>query len=148
MPRRGRDKVVMVRGAEKAMEAFTEEISKELGLYDKIQSQGFNGLTTFEAGLLGGTITRFIQAMGEQLIMTRYDEGHDQLIPDELKPNANLMRNQTNAGNRVVDGVIQDTKTEERLEALKDTSQVNTFTRNEVIKPDSSRATDLHQGLQ
>ena len=110
MPRRGREKITLVRGSEKAMEAFSMEIAKELGLYDKISNQGFNGLTTFEAGQLGGTSTRIIQAMGEQLIMQRYNAGEDKLIPDELQPNRGLMRDMTNNGNVVQDGRILDTK--------------------------------------
>ena len=113
MPRRGREKITLVRGSEKAMEAFSMEIAKELGLYEKISNEGFNGLTTFEAGQLGGTSTRIIQAMGEQLIMERYNKGEDKLIPDELQPNRGLMRDMTNNGNVVKEGRIMDTKHKE-----------------------------------
>lgn len=108
MPRRGKLKINMVKGSEKAMEAFTAEVAEELGFGDKMKEHGYKGLTTFEAGTLGGTMTRKIQAMGEQMIMKRYEAGEQKLIPPELAPDPKLMRNMTNNGNSVIDGKIQD----------------------------------------
>ena len=38
-------------------EAAKEEIAKELGLWDKVQAQGWAGLTAEESGRLGGVLS-------------------------------------------------------------------------------------------
>jgi hypothetical protein len=100
MPRRGGRHQVLVKGAEKAMEQFKLEIAADLGLAHLIDDSGsYKQMTTLQVGQIGGEMVRRIQAAGEFAIMQRYQEGNQQLMPEEVMPNRNLTRNVSNNGN-------------------------------------------------
>lgn len=103
MPRRGGRHFVLVKGAENAMEAFKMEIAKDLGLDDKIDSDGsFKNLTTVEVGQIGGEMVRRVQAAGEFAIKQRYENKEQRLMPDEILPDKQEVRTVTNIGNPTV----------------------------------------------
>lgn len=100
MPRRGGRHTVLVKGAESAMEAFKLEIAQDLGLADKIGADGsYKQMTTLEVGQIGGEMVRRIQAAGEFAIKQRYEEGQERLMPDEVLPRKDGVREVTNNGN-------------------------------------------------
>lgn len=100
MPRRGGRHYVLVKGAERAMEAFKMEIAQDLGLADKIERDGsFKNLTTVEVGQIGGEMVRRIQAAGQHAIKQRYDNNESRLMPSEVLPDPNALREVTNNGN-------------------------------------------------
>ena len=104
MPRRGGRHQVLVKGAEAAMTAFKMEIAEDLGLLDKIDTDGsFKQMSTVEVGQIGGEMVRRIQAAGEYAIKQRYDQGMDRLMPEEVLPNPKAIRTVTNNGNPSVD---------------------------------------------
>jgi hypothetical protein len=100
MPRRGGRHYVLVKGAEDAMNAFKYEIAKDLGLDDKIDADGtYKGMTTVEVGQIGGEMVRRIQAAGEWAIQQRFKDGERRLMPEEVLPDPNRVREITNNGN-------------------------------------------------
>lgn len=96
MPRHGGRHYVLVKGAEKAMDAFKMEIAEDLGLADKIKDGTFKKLTTEEVGKIGGEIVRRMQAAGEYAIKQRYDAGESRLMPNLPVPGS--MRDVSNTG--------------------------------------------------
>lgn len=103
MPRRGGRHQVLVKGAEKAMEAFKLEIARDLGLAHKISEDGtYHNFTTVEVGQIGGEMVRRIQAAGEFAIMQRYANGEQRLMPPEVLPQPKSVRSVTNNGNPTV----------------------------------------------
>lgn len=103
MPRRGGRHQVLVKGAERAMEAFKLEIAADLGLAHKIDEDGtYHNFTTVEVGQIGGEMVRRIQAAGELAIMQRYVAGEKRLMPAEVLPNPRSVRSVTNNGNPTV----------------------------------------------
>lgn len=103
MPRRGGRHYVLVKGAEEAMEAFKREIAEDLGLADLIDEDGsYKNLTTVQVGQIGGEITRRIMAAGQWAIKERYEAGQERLLPKEVLPDENLIREVTNNGNPAV----------------------------------------------
>jgi len=103
MPRRGGRHFVLVKGAERAMEAFKLEIAQDLGLAHKIDMDGtYKGMTTEEVGQIGGEMVRRIQAAGEYAIMQRHQQGYNRLMPDEVLPPPGRTRSVTNNGNPTV----------------------------------------------
>lgn len=100
MPRRGGRHQVLVKGAERAMEAFKLEIAMDLGLAHKIDEDGtFHQFTTVEVGQIGGEMVRRIQAAGEFAVMQRYINGEQRLMPPEVLPPQRSVRSVTNNGN-------------------------------------------------
>lgn len=99
MPRRGGRHQVLVKGAERAMEAFKMEIARDLGLESKIDNNTFKGLTTEEVGFIGGEMVRRIQAAGEYAIMQRHSNGETRLMPPEALPSKSQVREMSNNGN-------------------------------------------------
>lgn len=66
MAKRSRETVVP--RAELALDEFKYEVANELGLLEKIKSQGWGEMTTREAGRVGGQmVRRLIQAAEESL---------------------------------------------------------------------------------
>lgn len=84
MPRRGGRHFVVLSGAERAMEAFKEEIAEDLGLGDKVRSSGWTGLTTQEVGSIGGEMVKRIMVAGEIAVLERFKAGQklSPTIPD------------------------------------------------------------------
>lgn len=100
MPRRGGRHVVLVKGAEHAMEAFKLEVATDLGLAHLIDEEGtYHNFTTIQVGQIGGEMVRRIQAAGELMIMTRYKNNEARLMPDEFLPQKKAVRAMTNNGN-------------------------------------------------
>lgn len=103
MPRRGGRHFVLVKGAEDAMSAFKYEIAKDLGLDHKIDTDGtYKDMTTVEVGQIGGEMVRRIQAAGEWAIKQRYEEGNGRLMPEDVLPDPNRVREVTNNGNPTI----------------------------------------------
>jgi hypothetical protein len=103
MPRRGGRHYVLVKGAEEAMEAFKREIAEDLGLAHLIDADGsFKNMTTVQVGQIGGEMVRRIQAAGEWAIMQRYKAGEERLMPPEVLPPKENVREVTNNGNLTV----------------------------------------------
>jgi|GEM_PF-2796533 len=103
MPRRGGRHYVLVKGAEQAMEAFKLEIAKDLGLDHLIDRDGtYKNMTTVQVGQIGGEMVRRVQAAGEFAIMQRFKEGQVRLMPDEVLPEPDAVRQVTNNGNPTV----------------------------------------------
>lgn len=126
MPRHGGRHVVLVQGAEQAMHAFKLEIAADLGLDAKIGTgmSAYKNLTTAEAGQLGGTMVRRIQAMGELMIKQRYEAGEKRLLPPELLPSGEYVRDVSNNGNTQWDPALNG-KGPEQSDLLKINSAVN-----------------------
>jgi hypothetical protein len=101
MPRRGGKHYVLVKGAEEALDKFKMEIAQDLGLDHKIHTDGsFKNFSTVEVGQIGGEMVRRIQAAGEHSIMQRYKAGESRLMPEELLPKKEDIREVTNNGNK------------------------------------------------
>lgn len=100
MPRRGGRHFVLVKGAEKAMEAFKLEVAVDLGLGHLIDEDGtYQRMTTLQVGQIGGEMVRRVQAAGEWAIKQRYDNNEPRLIPGDIMPAAKSIRNVSNNGN-------------------------------------------------
>lgn len=100
MPRRGGKHYTLVKGAEEALDAFKMEIVREMGLADKLNTdKGYRGLTTEEVGKIGGEMVRRIQAAGEWAIKKRYEAGERRLLPEDVLPANESIRNISNNGN-------------------------------------------------
>lgn len=103
MPRRGGRHYVLVKGAERAMEAFKLEIAQDLGLADLIDKDGsYKQMTTVQVGQIGGEMVRRMQAAGEFAIMQRFNAGEKRLMPAEVMPAKDEVREITNNGNLTV----------------------------------------------
>jgi hypothetical protein len=112
MPRRGGRHFVLVKGAEDAMQAFRMEIAEDLGLADKVDKDNtFKNFTTTEVGQIGGEMVRRIQAAGEHAILERYRKGEHRLMPPEVLPDPEAIREVTNNGNPSVDISTDITRT-------------------------------------
>ena len=85
MPRRGGRHFVVLSGAERAMEAFKEEIAEDLGLGDKVRSSGWTGLTTQEVGSIGSEMVKRIMVAGETAVLERFNNG--QRLSPEIADN-------------------------------------------------------------
>jgi len=98
MPRRGNRYFTLVKGAEKAMEAFKLEIARDLGYDVDLENNEdfYRKLTTEQVGQIGGEMVRRIQAAGEKAIMDRFKSGAERLMPDV--PGIQDIRNVTNTG--------------------------------------------------
>jgi hypothetical protein len=63
-----RSRETVVPQAESALDEFKYEVADELGLLEKIKSQGWGDMTTREVGRVGGQmVRRLIQAAEESL---------------------------------------------------------------------------------
>lgn len=103
MPRRGGRHYVLVHGAEEAMNAFKMEIAADLGLDHLIERNGsFKNMTTVQVGQIGGEMVRRITAAGQFAIMQRYKLGETRLMPPEVLPAPEDVREVTNNGNLTV----------------------------------------------
>jgi hypothetical protein len=98
IPKRGGKHYTLVNGSEQAMEAFKHEVARDLGFNIEKQDD-FKKLSTETVGIIGGTMVRRIQAAGELVIMNRYKSGEKRLMPDELLPENDEVRQVTNNGN-------------------------------------------------
>lgn len=89
MPRRGGRHFVVLSGAERAMEAFKEEIAEDLGLGTKVRENGWTGLTTQEVGTIGGEMVKRIMVAGELAILERFKAGQSlsPKLPDDIVVN-------------------------------------------------------------
>lgn len=54
-----------------AMENFKAEVATELGLNERINSVGYENMTTRECGAIGGTMTKRLVQLAEQAIAGR-----------------------------------------------------------------------------
>lgn len=100
MPRRGGRHFVLVKGAERAMEAFKLEVATDIGLGHLIDEDGtYKRMTTLQVGQIGGEMVRRVQAAGEWAIKQRHDAGEERLLPGNILPNPKNMRNVSNNGN-------------------------------------------------
>ena len=81
MPRRGGRHFVILSGAERAMEAFKEEIASDLGLGNKVKTGGWTVLTTQEVGTIGGEMVKRLMIAGELVVLSGYEKGL-RLSPD------------------------------------------------------------------
>lgn len=52
--------------AQQALDKFKYEVAAEIGLSNKIQSQGWENMTTREVGSIGGYMTKKLVEMAEQ----------------------------------------------------------------------------------
>lgn len=52
--------------AQKVLDQFKYEVASEIGLEPKVQSQGWENMTTREVGAIGGYITKSLVAMALQ----------------------------------------------------------------------------------
>lgn len=98
LPKRGGKRIVLVKGAEKAMEAFKMEVAQELG-FNVESPDDFKKLTTETVGIIGGTMVRRIQAAGEYAIMQRFNKGEKHLMPEDILPAPGDVRDISNNGN-------------------------------------------------
>lgn len=89
MPRRGGRHFTLLSGAEDAMQAFRMEIAQDLGLGEKINEYGWEGLTTKEVGSIGGEMVKRIMIAGELDILQRFQSGQQRLTP-EIPPDIRL----------------------------------------------------------
>lgn len=100
MPRRGGRHVVLVQGAEAAMQAFKMEIAGDLGLLHLIGPGGsFKEMTSVQVGQIGGEMVRRITAAGQYAIKQRYEAGAKRLMPEEVMPPKDSVRMVSNNGN-------------------------------------------------
>lgn len=53
-------------GAQSALDRFKYEVATEIGLANKIQSQGWENMTTREVGAIGGSMTKKMVQLAEQ----------------------------------------------------------------------------------
>lgn len=97
MPRRGGRHQVLVKGAERAMDAFKMEIASDLG----IDAENTRALTTEQAGSLGGEMVRRIQAAGEWAIKQRYENNESRLMPEDVLPKPEDVMAVSNRGNQI-----------------------------------------------
>lgn len=81
MPRRGGKHFTVLEGAQSAMEAFRMEIAEDLGLLPILRDKGFKGLTTQQAGSIGGEMVKRIMVAGEMAVVDRHKNGQ------KLSPN-------------------------------------------------------------
>ena len=65
----------MVPGVEPAIDALKYEIAKNLGIQDVIDKQGWTGLTTMDAGNVGGAIQQVINELGQKKLIEHYEGG-------------------------------------------------------------------------
>ena len=77
----------IVPGVEPAIDALKYEISKNLGLQEIIDQYGWTGLTTLDAGNVGGAIQQIINELGQKELIKYYKEGRISEI-SHLSPNA------------------------------------------------------------
>lgn len=82
MPRRGGRHFVVVPGAEQAMTQFKYEVAKQLGLSDKIDQVGWEGMATQEVGRIGGAEVKAIMIAGEMSIAERFQTTGRAWIPE------------------------------------------------------------------
>jgi small acid-soluble spore protein D (minor alpha/beta-type SASP) len=54
-----------------AMESFKAEVANELGLTERIQTTGYENMTTRECGSIGGTMTKRMVQIAEQSLAGR-----------------------------------------------------------------------------
>lgn len=128
MPRHGGKHVVLVKGAEEAMRAFKQEIAGDLGLLDKMGPEmSYKNLSTVEVGNIGGEMVRRMQAAGEYAILQRFKAGEKRLMPEEILPAPEIVRNVSNNGNLVDESgaIIMDVDIEKIQRQLLRGAQVN-----------------------
>ncbi|MCW2278893.1 alpha/beta-type small acid-soluble spore protein [Heliophilum fasciatum] len=53
-------------GAQSALDRFKYEVAAEIGLGNKVQSQGWENMTTREVGSIGGFMTKKLVQLAEQ----------------------------------------------------------------------------------
>lgn len=100
MPRRGGRHQVLLKGASQAMQEFRMEIARDLGLEEKVDDDGsFKNFTTAEVGSIGGEMSRRMIAMAQYVIVQRFEAGEQRLLPPELLPPKDQVRESTNTGN-------------------------------------------------
>lgn len=100
MPRRGGRHQVLVKGAERAMDAFKMEIATDLGI-DNMIDGNTQALTTVQAGSIGGEMVRRIQAAGEWAIKQRYENNEPRLMPEDVLPKPEDVQAVSNRGNQI-----------------------------------------------
>jgi hypothetical protein len=77
----------IVPGSEPAIDALKFEIGKNLGIQDIIDQYGWTGLTTLDAGNIGGAIQQVINELGQKELIRYYKEGRISEVA-HLSPNA------------------------------------------------------------
>ncbi|MDA8212748.1 MAG: alpha/beta-type small acid-soluble spore protein [Clostridia bacterium] len=60
-----------VPGAARALDQFKYEIANEIGLTSKIQTQGWENMTSRECGSVGGWMTKKMVQMAEQALASQ-----------------------------------------------------------------------------
>ena len=60
-----------VLGAARALDQFKYEIANEIGLTSKIQTQGWENMTSRECGSVGGWMTKKMVQMAEQALASQ-----------------------------------------------------------------------------
>lgn len=64
----GSNRQYAVPGVKKALENFKTEVASEIGLTSKIQSVGYENMTSRECGSIGGFMTKKMVQMAEQAL--------------------------------------------------------------------------------
>ncbi len=70
----------MVPGVEPAIDALKYEIAKNLGIQEVVDQYGWTGLTTLDAGNVGGAIQQVINELGQKELLRHHKEGTIQSI--------------------------------------------------------------------
>lgn len=100
MPRRGGRHQVLVKGAERAMDAFKMEVAQDLGIANMVNGET-RKLTTEQAGSIGGEMVRRIQEAGEWAIKQRFENNEPQLMPPDVLPPKGQVQAISNNGNEI-----------------------------------------------
>lgn len=86
----------VVPGAEPAIDALKYEIATNLGIQETIDKYGWTGLTTLDAGNIGGAIQQIINELGQKELIRYYKEGRIKeimyLSPDSQPERDDLTR--------------------------------------------------------
>lgn len=96
MPRPRNRNFKIVQGVEPAIDALKYEIATNLGIQEIIDQYGWSGLTTMDAGNIGGAIQQIINELGQKELLKYHKEGRIKeimyLSPDSQPERDDLTR--------------------------------------------------------